>query len=203
MIRELSIGPGAPVLAEVLQGASPGARRLKQAALVALGVAAITAAARISIPLEPVPVTMQTLAVLSIGGAYGTRLGLATVLLWLLIGAAGGNVFADLAPGMKGLTYIVGPTGGYLFGFALAVAALGFLARRGWDRSVGAMAAAMMIGNALIYAPGLFWLGRLYGFDAPILEWGLYPFLIGDAIKLALAALVFPFAWRAVGAARA
>ncbi|NRB05818.1 MAG: biotin transporter BioY, partial [Rhodobacteraceae bacterium] len=80
--------------------------------------------------------------------------------------------------------------------------ALGALARRGWDRSFVWMAVAMLIGNVLIYVPGLLWLGQLYGWDKPILEWGLTPFLVGDAIKLALAALILPAAWKLVGKAR-
>lgn len=193
--------PAAGVLSEMLlaptEGAPPWIRR---AALVITGAAVLALAAKVSIPLWPVPMTMQTFAVLGIGAAYGTRLGLATVCAWLLLGAAGGDVFANSSD--DGLAYIIGDTGGYLAGFALAAAALGELARRGWDRTPAKTAAAMAIGNALIYAPGLLWLGLRHGFDAPILEWGLYPFLIGDLVKLALAAAAFPLAWRLVGDAR-
>ena len=77
------------------------------------------------------------------------------------------------------------------------------LAARGWDRSVGKMALALVLANVLIYVPGLLWLGQLYGWDKPILEWGLAPFLVGDAIKLALAAVLLPALWKAVGNARA
>jgi biotin transport system substrate-specific component len=189
------------VLAERMIASADGAARLlKRAALVAIGVAALALAAKIRIPLWPVPVTMQTFAVLAIGTAYGTRLGVATVVTWLFLGATGAGVFANSSA--VGLSYMLGDTGGYLFGFALAAAMLGPLARRGWDRSPAKTAAMMAIGNAVIYAPGLLWLGLRHGFDAPILEWGLYPFLIGDAAKLALAVAVFPLAWRAVNAAR-
>ena len=95
-----------------------------------------------------------------------------------------------------------GGAGGYLLGFALAEGFLGSAARRGWDRSHGRMALAMLIGNAIVYVPGLLWLDQLHGWDQPILAWGLYPFLAGDAVRLALAALLFPLAWRAVGDAR-
>jgi len=88
-------------------------------------------------------------------------------------------------------------------GYVLATVALGYFARLGWDRSMGRMALAMVIGNALIYIPGLLWLGQLYGWDQPILQWGLTPFLVGDAIKLAIAALLLPAAWKLVGNARA
>ena len=96
----------------------------------------------------------------------------------------------------------MGGTGGYLVGYVLATLALGMAARAGWDRSVGKMALAMLIGNALIYIPGLIWLGQLYGWDQPILAWGLTPFLIGDALKLALAAVLVPGLWKLIGNAR-
>jgi biotin transport system substrate-specific component len=76
------------------------------------------------------------------------------------------------------------------------------LARMGWDRSAAKMAAAMLIGNALIYIPGLLWLGTLYGWDKPILEWGLTPFIYGDLLKLAIAAMILPMAWKVIGKAR-
>ncbi|MBV2361384.1 biotin transporter BioY [Thalassococcus sp. CAU 1522] len=190
------------VLAEMF-GASEGtALRLKQAALVVLGIAALAVAAKIKVPMWPVPITMGTFAVLTIGAAYGPRLGLATILGYMIVGALGFDVFAGSSAEKYGLTYMMGGTGGYLVGYVLATLALGLAARRGWDRSVIWMAAAMLLGNVLIYAPGLLWLGQLYGWDKPILQWGLTPFLIGDAIKLALAALLLPAAWKLVGRAR-
>ena len=188
-----------PVLAETLLPAEGTRLWLKRAALVALGVAALTVAAKIRVPFWPVPITMQTFAVLGIGAAYGLRLGVATVLAYLALGAAGLAVFTGEG---TGLAYMLGSTGGYLAGFVLAAAFLGRAARRGWDRSVPRMALAMLGGSALIYAPGLLWLGVVHGFDQPILAWGLWPFLPGDALKLALAALLFPAAWRMVGEAR-
>jgi biotin transport system substrate-specific component len=104
--------------------------------------------------------------------------------------------------GDAGLGYMLGGTGGYLAGYVAATALVGALARRGWDRSVFGMAAAMALGNMLIYALGLMWLSRFAAGWAQTLEWGLWPFLAGDAIKLALAALVLPAAWKAVGEAR-
>jgi biotin transport system substrate-specific component len=97
---------------------------------------------------------------------------------------------------------MMGGTGGYLVGYVLAVLALGALTRRGWDRARGKMALAMLLGNVLIYVPGLIWLTVLYGVDAPILAWGLTPFLLGDVVKLALAALLLPALWILVGRAR-
>jgi biotin transport system substrate-specific component len=190
------------VLTEAVAPTSGAGVWAKRVALVAFGVAALAIAAKVKVPFWPVPITLQTLAVLSIGAAYGLRLGMATILAWLAIGALGANVFTGSGADVSGLAYMMGGTGGYLLGFVMAAAFLGWAARRGWDRSHASMAGAMLIGNAIIYIPGLLWLGQLYGFDKPILDWGLYPFLAGDAVKLALAALFFPLAWRAVGDAR-
>ncbi len=190
------------VLTQAIGPKSGTALRLKQAALVLAGILALAVAAKIKVPMWPVPITMGTFAVLSIGAAYGARLGLVTILGYLLVGALGFDVFAGSSAETAGLTYMMGGTGGYLVGYVLATLALGALAARGWDRSFGTMALALLIGNALIYIPGLAWLGHLYGWDKPILEWGLTPFLVGDAIKLALAAVLVPALWKLVGSVR-
>ena len=192
----------APTLAAALTPERGAARRLSQLALVVLGIAVLAIAAKIRVPMWPVPITMGTFAVLSLGAAYGPRLGLATILGYMGLGALGFDVFAGTGAEASGLTYMMGGTGGYLVGYVLATVALGVLAQRGWDRSAGRMALAMLVGNVLIYVPGLFWLGELYGWDKPILQWGLTPFLLGDAIKLALAALLLPAAWKLVGRLR-
>jgi len=190
------------VLAEAFGPSDGTILRIKQATLVVLGIVLLTVAAKISIPMWPVPVTMGTFAVLTVGAAYGPRLGLATILGYMIIGALGFDVFAGSTAEAYGLTYMMGGTGGYLVGYVLATLALGMLARRGWDKSIGWMALALVIGNALIYIPGLLWLGQLFGWDKPILEWGFTPFLIGDALKLVLAALIVPGVWKLVGKAR-
>jgi biotin transport system substrate-specific component len=195
------------------EGAGLWARR---AVLLVLGVVALTLAAKAAVPLwpSPVPITLGTFAVLTIGAAYGPRLGLATILGWLLVGALGFDVFQNSAAGKSGLAYMTGATGGYLVGYLLATVFLGYAARRGWDRSVPGMAGAMLVGNALIYVPGLLWLGYLVAnglFDPAkyasvwdqTFAWGLTPFLIGDLLKLVLAALLVPGLWKLVGAARA
>lgn len=178
---------------------------VKRAALVVAGIAALAIAAKVKVPIGPVPLTLGTFAVLSIGAAYGPRLGLATIMGYMVIGAIGFDVFASSSAEKFGLTYMVGSTGGYLVGYVLATIALGYFARLGWDRNVLKMSLAMLIGNALIYIPGIVWLAHLYleaqGW-AVVLEWGLWPFLYGDAIKLALAALLFPAIWKLVGSAR-
>jgi biotin transport system substrate-specific component len=193
-------------------GAMLWARRI---VLVALGIAALAIAAKIKVPVWPSPVAISlgTFAVLTIGAAYGPRLGLATILGWMLIGALGFDVFQNSSAEKNGIGYMMGATGGYLVGYVLAALALGFAARRGWDRSVGGMALALLVGNALIYVPGLLWLGYLIAnglFDPAAyasvwdqtLAWGLAPFLIGDAIKLGLVALVVPGLWKLIGSAR-
>ncbi|MBX2855096.1 MAG: biotin transporter BioY [Rhodobacteraceae bacterium] len=206
----------AAVLSEAaFQVDSGAALWAKRVALVILGVAVLAIAAKVKAPMwpSPVPITLGTFAVLSIGAAYGPQLGLVTMLSYLVVGAVGFDVFAGSSAEKNGLAYMLGGTGGYLVGYVMAVFALGWFARRGWDRNVLLMAAAMLIGNVLIYAPGLAWLqylvaGGLFNaeqFASPFeqtLAWGLTPYLIGDGIKLALAALLFPLLWRMVGDAR-
>lgn len=190
------------VLTEAVGPSEGTALIAKQAAMVVLGIVALIIFAKIKIPIGPVPITMGTFAVLTIGATYGPRLGLITIMGYMIIGALGFDVFAGSSAEAAGLTYMMGGTGGYLLGYVLATLALGFAARKGWDRSILLMAAAMLIGNVLIYVPGLAWLGTLYGWDQPILAWGLRPFLLGDVLKLALAALLVPGLWKLFGNAR-
>ena len=187
-----------PTLASRVWPSDKTGALVRNVVLAVLGSALLWASAKVQIPFYPVPMTMQTFVVLALGMAYGWRLGAATVLLYLAQGAFGLPVFAGTPEKGLGLAYMAGPTGGYLVGFVLAAAACGWLAERGWDRSILRTAAAMLIGNLLIYAPGLLWLGTLVGWDKPVLAWGLTPFLLGDATKLALAAALFPAVWRRV-----
>lgn len=188
---------------------------IKQAVLVVLGIAALAICAQIKImvPPSPVPINLGTLAVLTIGAAYGPRLGLATILGYMLIGAAGFDIFASSTAESNGLSYMSGTTGGYLLGYVLAVGYLGWAARRGLDRSVEGMGGAMLIANVLIYLPGLLWLGFLIQqgmFDAATydsvqaqtLAWGFTPYVIGDLLKLGVAALIVPALWKLIGNAR-
>jgi len=167
--------------------------------LSVIGSLLIWASAKIQLPFYPVPMTMQTFVILSIGMAYGWRLGAATVLLYLAEGVMGLPVFSGSPEKGVGLAYMLGGTGGYLFGFLLAATVTGALAERGWDRSFATTALAMLIGNAVIYIPGLVWLGTLFGWDKPILAWGMVPFLTGDLTKLALAAVILPLVWKLPG----
>ena len=166
--------------------------------LALAGSALIAVSAKLQVPMVPVPMTMQTLVILVIGMACGWRVGGLTLLLYLAEGAVGLPVFAGTPERGLGLTYMVGSTGGYLLGFLLAALVVGLLAEAGWDRTVPLAAAAMLIGNVVIYVPGLLWLGTVAGWDNPILQWGLTPFIAGDLVKLALAALLMPAAWRLV-----
>ena len=193
----LKTGTLTPTLAEVLWPSD--AKALRAIVLALIGSAVLWASAKIQVPFYPVPMTLQTLAVLGLGMAYGWRLAFATLLLYLAQGAFGLPVFAGTPEKGIGLAYIMGPTGGYLLGFLLAATLCGWLAERGWDRNVATTALAMLLGNIVIYVPGLLWLGALVGWDKPVLEWGLTPFLAGDATKLVLAALILPGLWTLLG----
>ncbi|SMH29637.1 biotin transporter BioY [Maritimibacter sp. HL-12] len=184
------------VLGEAFGPQTGAARAAKDVALVLGGIALLTLAAKIRVPMWPVPITMQTFAVLALGAGLGLRLGLVSVLGYLALGAAGFAVFTGEG---AGLAYIAGPTGGFLAGFALAAAAMGLLARRGWDKTVLGMAGAMLIGTAIIYTVGLGWMAHLFAAEhglAWVFEKGMLPFLPGDALKLVLAALVVPGLWK-------
>ena len=202
-----------PTLASVLWPRRDAQRLLRPALLAVLGSLLVAASAQIEVPLWPVPITGQTFAVLVIGMAYGWRLGSATLLLYLAEGAIGLPVFAKFS---GGAAVLAGPTGGYLVGFVLAAGLVGYLAERGWDRSVFSTAAAMLLGNLLIYLPGLAWLALFYagpgaayvaatGAEGPLgaaFVAGALPFLLGDALKLALAAAALPLIWRGVARRR-
>lgn len=176
----------------------PDAGLTKQVLMALAGTALLTLSAKIQVPFWPVPMTMQTFAVLVIAMAFGPKLGTATVLLYLAEGAAGLPVFAGTPEKGIGVAYMVGPTGGYLVGFVLSAFTVGWLARRGWDRTVPLTLLAMTAGTVLIFAFGLGWLSTLIGVEKAI-QFGLMPFLAGAAFKIALAAAVMPLAWKVVG----
>lgn len=192
------------VLIEAFADNEGAIRRAKQAVMVILGVAvlALTAKMQFFVPGSPVPVTMTTFAVLTIGAGYGARLGALTIAGYLAVGLIGFDVFAGSSAEKFGLIYMMGGTGGYLVGYLLAAFALGVAARKGWDRSVVTMGLAMLVGSALIYIPGLLWLNTFASGWEQTLAWGITPFLIGDALKLALAAVVVPALWKLIGSAR-
>jgi len=172
---------------------------LRNVLLAVLGVALLTLSAKVKVPMYPVPVTLQPMVVLGIGVAFGFRLGLATLVLYVAEGALGFPVFAGTPEKGIGIAYLMGPTGGYIFGFVLAAASVGWLAERGWDRNILKMTLACLLGLALIYGPGLLQLGAVVGFDKPILAWGFYPFILADLVKVAIVALGFPAVWSLLG----
>ena len=190
-----------PTLSSTLWPAAAGdeaKRALRAVVLAVVGSLVVAASAQFQVPMVPVPMTMQSFAVLVIGAAYGARLGAATLLLYALEGAAGLPVFA----GFKGgAAHLLGPTGGYIVGFILAAGVVGWLAERGWDRTVWGAVRAMLIGKVLIFVPGLAWLATLIGFDKAIAG-GLVPFLPGIVVKIGLAVAVLPGAWALIGRAR-
>jgi len=185
-----------PTLVSVIWPSRTANNILRNVILALAGTALLTLSAKIQVPFYPVPMTMQTFMVLALGMAYGWRLGGATLLLYLAEGAMGLPVFAGTPEKGIGVAYMLSGTGGYLIGFVLAAALCGWLAERGWDRRFMTTALALLIGNIAIYVPGLLWLGGLFGWDKPILEWGLTPFLLGDLTKLLLAAIALPIIWR-------
>ncbi|MCS7285641.1 MAG: biotin transporter BioY [Anaerolineae bacterium] len=169
-------------------------------ALVIGGSIFVALAARIAIPLPftPVPITGQTLAVLLVGAVLGSKRGALSMLLYLLEGAAGLPVFAG---GTGSLHRLLGPTGGYLFGFVAAAFVTGWLAERQWDRRFWSNFLAMLIGNIVIYLFGLPWLARFVGVER-VLPLGLYPFIPGDLVKLVIATLSLPSVWKLIGGDR-
>ncbi|MBI3748746.1 MAG: biotin transporter BioY [Chloroflexi bacterium] len=169
--------------------------RVRDLGLVLAGALLVYLTARVSFPVpgSPVPVTGQTLGVLLVGGALGFRRGLIAVGLYVLLGVVGLPFFAE---GKGGVAVIWGATGGYLIGFAIAGALVGRLAELGWDRRLGGALGAMLLGNVVIYAVGLPWLKVVTGMSVQeTVANGLTPFLLGDALKLVLAAVLFPAAW--------
>ncbi len=163
------------------------------AVLLASALLAALAQLRVVLPFTPVPITGQTLGVLLVAAALGPRRGAAAVLAYLAEGLLGLPVFAG---GGSGLGYLLGPTGGYLVGFVAAAWVVGAWAQRSGRRLATAWL-GFVAGEAVLYAVGLFWLGWYVGWaQAPAL--GLFPFLLGDALKAGLAGLLLPAAWRLV-----
>jgi biotin transport system substrate-specific component len=187
---------GGGVLADAVWLGEGHRRWLRSIVLAVAGSLLVAVCAKLKVDIGPVPLTMQTLAVLTIGAAYGSRLGAATMLLYLAEGAAGLPVFAG--PPIFGLTHILGPTGGYLLSYPIAAALVGFLAERGFDRSFPRMLAATLLGSAVILVLGVLWLSTFLGMEKAV-ALGLTPFIIGDIIKATLAALAFPLAWKLIG----
>ena len=164
--------------------------------LAGTGFVALAAQVKISLSFTPVPITGQTFAVLLVGASLGALLGLASLGLYLFVGALGAPIYAE---GQGGWDVLTGPTGGYIVGFCCAAALVGWMAQRRWDQRFSSAVAAMLTGNVVIYVFGLPWLARELGTGLEgTLEAGLYPFVIGDLLKLYLAGALLPSAWKLV-----
>jgi biotin transport system substrate-specific component len=183
------------VLADLLPGS-----RVRDVALIVGGAGLTGLAAQVSVhtSLSPVPFTLQTLAVLFVGAALGSVRGVLSMIIYAAAGSLGVPWFSSHSSGWGG------PTIGYILGFIVSAAVVGELARRGNDRHVVSTVGLMALGSALVYAVGASWLAHDLHLSASVaIDKGVTPFLIGDAIKIAVAALVFPAAWRlARGSAR-
>lgn len=167
------------------------------AVLTLLGAALLTVSAKVQVP-GPVPMTLQTLAVLALGAMLGFRLATASVLVYLAEGALGLPVFANTPPLVPGIAYLFGPTGGFLLGFVLAAGLCGFAADRGMTRQPIRFALVLAAASATMLAAGWLWLGLVTlpagGGLVRAFEMGIRPFLLGEGIKLALAAISLPLA---------
>lgn len=166
------------------------------AALVAGGAALTGLMAQVAIPLWPVPITGQTLAVLLVGSTLGMARGAASMLLYAVAGVAGVPWFSERS---SGTDVLLGTTGGYIVGFIFAAALVGWLAQRSWDRKFLQAAVTFVAGSGVVFLVGLPWLAVATGADlGQTLEWGLWPFVPGGIVKALIAAAVIPAAWRAV-----
>jgi biotin transporter BioY len=151
----------------------------------------LSAQIKVYLPFSPVPVTGQTFAVLMLAALLGSRRGVLTMVAYLAEGVLGLPVFA----GGIGLAALIGPTGGYLFGFIPAAYVVGKLAEMGWDRRASSTIAAMLAGEIVLYACGLCPLAIMTNFSMALTV-GLYPFIVGDILKIVLAAAVLPAGWK-------
>lgn len=193
-----------PTLLTRIMGENASYKWMKAVAMVFVGTLLIAICARIQVPFWPVPMTMQSLAILVIAMAYGFRLGTITMLAYMAEGAIGLPVFASGG----GLAYFMGPTGGYLAGFVVAAMIVGYLAECGWDRNFFKTFVANAIGMTIILAMGFVGLTfflQIMG-NMPVLSeaaakaWatGVAPFLLGALAKITIAALVLPSLWNAL-----
>jgi biotin transport system substrate-specific component len=166
---------------------SGAARFIVQVAMVIAGSLLLALSAKAKVVLGPVDMSLQTLAVLLIGATFGLRLGVATLLLYLAEGAAGLPVFQGTPEKGIGLVYMMGSTGGYLAGFLVMAAIVGWAVDRGWGRNIVKIFAAMLVAEIVMMAMGFSWLAYLIG-AAKSWQFGVVPFIVPDLIKVALAA---------------
>ncbi|MEO6827787.1 MAG: biotin transporter BioY [Microbacteriaceae bacterium] len=188
-MSNLSLALGRPTLADRLL-----ARSLTTDILLVTAGAGLTAAlAQIAVPLWPVPITGQTLAVLLVGGTLGAARGTLAMLLYAALGVVGLPVFSEATSGWG---VVAGPTGGYIIGFVFAAAFTGWLAQRSWDRKFLQAALAFLGGTVVTFIFGLIWLSAALQLNLEqTLQGGLYPFIIGGVIKALIAAALIPAVW--------
>jgi biotin transport system substrate-specific component len=181
----------------------PVGRVSRDVFLALAGTALIAIAAKIKVPFYPVPMTLQTLAIILIAASFGLRLGTVTVLAYLVEGAVGLPVFANTPPAIAGPAYFLGPTGGFLVGFVLLAIAVGYATNRGWDHSIPKLFVSMLLGEIVMFALGFAWLAWFAALSTganglgveKALAGGVAPFMLGDLLKIVLASLVVPAAW--------
>jgi biotin transport system substrate-specific component len=172
-----------------------GAARLAtQVTLAVLGTLLLTISAKTKVVFGPVDMSLQTLAVLGIAATFGLRLGVATLLLYMAEGAAHLPVFQGTPEKGLGIAYMLGSTGGFLAGFVVMAAIVGWAADRGWGRNVAKLFGAMLAAEVVMMAMGFAWLSLLIGVEKGW-QFGVVPFIVPDLIKVALAAAVVPAVW--------
>ncbi|MEO3998478.1 biotin transporter BioY [Mesorhizobium sp. CAU 1732] len=170
------------------------ARYAVLATLAVAGTLLLTLSAKTRVILGPVDMSMQTFAVMAIAATFGLRLGVATLVLYMAQGAMGFPVFQASPEKGVGIVYMLGTTGGFLAGFVVMAAIVGWAADRGWDRNPVKLFGAMMVGEVVMMAMGFAWLAGLIG-AAGAWQFGVAPFIVPDLIKVALAAAIVPAVW--------
>lgn len=191
-MSSISLAPRRPVLADRVLPRSLAV----DVALVVAGAGLTAGLAQVDVPMWPVPITGQTLAVLLVGSSLGAVRGALSMVLYAVVGALGAPIYSE---GSSGLAVLLGPTGGYIVGFVLAAALTGWLAQRRFDRTLVRGMLAFVAGSVVVFAIGLPWLHTVLGLTWPqTLAGGLYPFIIGGIVKAVIAALVLRGAWALV-----
>jgi biotin transport system substrate-specific component len=189
-VSTLTLTIGRPTLADRLVSRSLAT----DIVLVTAGAALTAVAAQLAIPLQPVPITMQTLAVLLVGSTLGASRGALSMVLYAALGLVGVPVYSD---GTSGAAVLFGSTGGYIVGFIFAAALTGWLAQRNWDKKFLGAALSFLAGTVVTFVFGLAWLAVVTQASLEqVLAWGLYPFIIGGIIKAGIAAAVIPTTWK-------
>jgi biotin transport system substrate-specific component len=197
-----SNGTGRAALAETLLPEGV-ARAVGAVLLVLAGTAVLAIAAKIKAPFWPVPMTLQTLAIMALAAAYGSRLAVITVVVYLAEGLIGLPVFTNTPPAIAGPAYFLGPTGGFLIGFVALAFIVGVAADRGWSRSFARLFVAMIVADIVVFVLGFVWFaffahlsdGRVGPGITFAWQWGVAPFLLADLLKIVLAALAVPAVW--------